>query len=78
MKDEYYAHSLDGKPPEEWQRLEDTLKQVVEMVRSFAEAFWAGETAYLGSLTTAISGIVNAGLSFDLDQFRACLRGDPA
>lgn len=34
MKDEFYAHSLDGKPPEEWQRLEDHLNNVAEMVMS--------------------------------------------
>ena len=37
MKDEFYAHSRDGKPPEEWHRLEDHLKAVAEMARSFAE-----------------------------------------
>ena len=41
MKDEYYAHSLDGKPPEDWQSLEEHLKNVAEKARAFAEAFGA-------------------------------------
>lgn len=37
MKDEeYYAHSRDGRPPEEWHRLEDHLKSVAEMARGVA------------------------------------------
>jgi CRISPR-associated endonuclease/helicase Cas3 len=50
MKDEYYAHSLDGKPPEDWQSLEEHLKNVAEMARTFAEAFGAGDWAYLAGL----------------------------
>lgn len=50
MKDEYYAHSRDGKPPEEWHRLEDHLKAVAEMARAFAAGFNAGDWAYLAGL----------------------------
>jgi hypothetical protein len=40
MKDEeYYAHSLEGKPPEDWHRLEDHLKSVAEMARRFGDDF---------------------------------------
>lgn len=39
---EYYAHSIDGKPPEDWHRLEDHLKNVAEMAQSFANDFNAG------------------------------------
>jgi len=35
MKNEFYAHSREGKPPEEWHRLEDRLKAVAEMARTF-------------------------------------------
>jgi hypothetical protein len=35
MKDEFYAHSRDGKPREEWHRLEDHLNKVAEMVLKF-------------------------------------------
>jgi len=36
---EYYAHSREGKPTEEWHRLEDHLKNVAEMARFFANIF---------------------------------------
>ena len=47
---EYYAHSLPGRPPEEWQRLDEHLKNVAEMARGFADAFGAGEWGYLAGL----------------------------
>jgi len=51
MKDkEYYAHSREGKPPEDWHRLEDHLKEVAEMARRFANDFGAGGWAYLAGL----------------------------
>ncbi len=50
MKDEYYAHSRDGKPPEDWQRLEDHLNEVAEKARVFANEFNAGDWAYLAGL----------------------------
>jgi hypothetical protein len=44
MKDKkYYAYSREGKPPEDWHRLEDHLREVAEMARKFAHAFNAGE-----------------------------------
>ena len=33
MTKKYYAHSLDGKPPSEWQRLDKHLKNIAEMVK---------------------------------------------
>lgn len=39
MDKKYYAHSLDGKAPSEWQSPEEFLKNVAEMVSSFARAF---------------------------------------
>jgi hypothetical protein len=39
MKDQYDAHSLSGKPPENWHRLEDHLKNVAEIARTFANDF---------------------------------------
>jgi CRISPR-associated endonuclease/helicase Cas3 len=50
MDREYYAHSLPDKPIEEWQRLEDHLKNVAEMAKGFADAFGAGEWGYLAGL----------------------------
>ena len=46
----YYARSLPGRPQEEWQRLEDHLKNVAEMAKGFAEEFGAGEWGYLAGL----------------------------
>ncbi|MGB3477934.1 MAG: HD domain-containing protein [bacterium] len=46
----YYAHSLEGRPREEWQRLEDHLKNVAELARQFAEPFGAGAWAYVAGL----------------------------
>jgi len=42
MIEQFYAHSLPGRPPEEWQPLEDHLKNVAELARSFAEPFGGG------------------------------------
>jgi CRISPR-associated endonuclease/helicase Cas3 len=47
---QFYAHSKDGCPPENWQPLEKHLKNVAEMARSFAEFFGAGEWGYLAGL----------------------------
>jgi CRISPR-associated endonuclease/helicase Cas3 len=41
--EKHYAHSLPGKPKEEWQPLEEHLKNVVALAREFAEEFGAGE-----------------------------------
>ncbi len=43
----YYAHSLEGRPKEEWQTLETHLKNVAELAWQFAESFDAGEWGYL-------------------------------
>lgn len=32
----YYAHSKDGEPPENWQPLETHLKNVAEMAKDWA------------------------------------------
>jgi hypothetical protein len=37
MKNEFYAHSLEGSPPEHWHSLEDHLKAVGKMARISAE-----------------------------------------
>ena len=51
MKDkEYYAHSREGKPPEDWHRLEDHLKEVAEMARKFEDNFGAGDWGHLAGL----------------------------
>jgi len=50
MAKKYYAHSLEGEPPEKWQPLEKHLKNVAEMARSFTESFSAGDWGYLAGL----------------------------
>ena len=50
MKNEFYAHSLEGKPPDDWQKLEDHLKNVAELARKFADVFGAGDWGYLAGL----------------------------
>jgi CRISPR-associated endonuclease/helicase Cas3 len=50
MKNEFYAHSLEGKPPEGWHKLEDHLKSVAEMARKFADDFNAGDWGYVAVL----------------------------
>jgi hypothetical protein len=45
LSQQYYAHSLPGRPEGEWQPLEDHLKNVAEMAGNFAAEFGAGEWA---------------------------------
>jgi CRISPR-associated endonuclease/helicase Cas3 len=47
MSDDFYAHSLEGRPPEEWQRLEEHLKNVAEMAEEFASAFQSSNWAWI-------------------------------
>jgi CRISPR-associated endonuclease/helicase Cas3 len=60
-----YAHSLEGKPPSEWQPLEEHLRNVAELAREFAAVFQSGDWAW------------NAGWLHDLgkaaDEFQAYL-----
>jgi len=46
----FYAHTKEGRPPEEWQPLEDHLRCVAKLARSFADEFGAGEWGYLAGL----------------------------
>jgi len=50
MKMKYYAHSLEGRPPVEWQPLDEHLKNVAEKARSLADAFRAGDWGCLAGL----------------------------
>jgi hypothetical protein len=43
MEKKYYAHSLEGKPPEEWQPLEEHLRNVAKLAKSFASQFGVGD-----------------------------------
>ncbi len=45
-----FAHSLDGRPPNDWQPLEAHLQNVAERAASFAAPFGASSWAYLAGL----------------------------
>ncbi|MHB8277949.1 MAG: CRISPR-associated helicase Cas3' [Candidatus Humimicrobiaceae bacterium] len=47
MVKEFYAHSLEGRPQEEWQKLEEHLRNVAKLARKFAEPFGGGDWAEL-------------------------------
>lgn len=48
MKQEFYAHSIDGKPVEEWHSFEEHLLNVAELARKFGDEFGSGEWERLG------------------------------
>ena len=50
MKDEFYAHSREGTPPEHWHRLEGHLNEVAKQAYVFANEFNAGDWAFLAGL----------------------------
>ena len=56
----FYAHTKDNEPPDRWQPLEDHLKRVAELARSFADEFRAGDWGY------------KAGLWYDVRNIRMC------
>ena len=39
MQTEYFAHSLENRPPEEWQRLDEHLKNVAFQLQFFESLF---------------------------------------
>ncbi len=50
MSLEFYAHSVERKPIEEWHRLEEHLLNVAELAKKFANEFNSGDWAYLAGL----------------------------
>jgi CRISPR-associated endonuclease/helicase Cas3 len=50
MVTRYFAHTLPGKPPAEWQPLEVHLTNVADSARRFAESFGAGDWGYAAGL----------------------------
>ena len=64
-----YAHSVEGRPESEWERLDTHLHNVAERARAFGAPLGLGDLAYA------------AGLLHDLGktsrEFQARLRGDP-
>lgn len=45
-----YAHTREGKPPEEWHLLKDHLESTAKLARRFADSFGAGDWTYLTGL----------------------------
>ncbi|MFH0926038.1 MAG: hypothetical protein V1872_10510 [bacterium] len=43
----FYAHSIKGKPVDEWHRLEKHLKGTAKLSALFGEEFGCGEWGYL-------------------------------
>lgn len=46
----FYAHSIDGRPVDEWHRLEEHLKNTADLAVSFAAEFGCGEWGRLAGL----------------------------
>ncbi|MGH9688390.1 MAG: CRISPR-associated endonuclease Cas3'' [Candidatus Acidiferrales bacterium] len=46
----FYAHTVNGQPPERWQLLEDHLRGVAELAADFASAYDAADWAYCAGL----------------------------
>jgi len=46
----YFAHTLEGRPPKDWQSLEAHLKNVAEMARTLTDEFGVGEWGDLAGL----------------------------
>ncbi len=47
---EFYAHSLDRIPIDEWHLLDEHLKGTAELAKLFADTFGSGKWAYLAGL----------------------------
>ena len=47
---EFYAHSIEGQPVHKWHMLEEHLRSVAKLAKSFADEFGSGEWAYLAGL----------------------------
>jgi CRISPR-associated endonuclease/helicase Cas3 len=83
LKTKFFAHSLPDKPLEEWQPLEDHLKNVAEMAGLFANQFgaklWAvllGENHDLGKGTCAWQAYLRRANNL-IDEFAKYYEGHP-
>jgi CRISPR-associated endonuclease/helicase Cas3 len=50
MTMKYYAHSLEGQPPDKWQPLEEHLQNVAEMAAEFVRPFGGEQWADLAEM----------------------------
>jgi len=59
----FYAHSKEGRPPEEWQTLEEHLKNVAEIAEKCATKFqsadWGWNAGWLHDLVESDRSIRN-------------------
>jgi CRISPR-associated endonuclease/helicase Cas3 len=46
----FFAHTLEGEPPEKWQQLEEHLIDVAKLAASFAASFGSESLGYLAGL----------------------------
>lgn len=46
----YYAHSLEGQPKEQWQPLDEHLRNVAELAAEFAKPFGGEDWAWIAGL----------------------------
>ena len=67
---DFYAHSLPGRPVDEWERLEDHLRGVADQAGEFAAAFDAHDWGYLAGLWHDLGKF--------LPEFQERLRGSAA
>ncbi|HHB75452.1 MAG TPA: CRISPR-associated helicase Cas3' [Desulfobulbus sp.] len=80
---QYYAHSLEGEPPEKWQPLEEHLKNVAEKAADFARPFggdsWArqaGKNHDLGKGTKSWQAYLRR-VNEIIDEFAQFYDGHP-
>ena len=50
MRQDFFAHTLKGRPPQEWHRLEEHLRDTARLAGGFAAAFGAAEWGRLAGL----------------------------
>ncbi|MFH0953242.1 MAG: CRISPR-associated helicase Cas3' [Verrucomicrobiota bacterium] len=78
MGSEFYAHSREGKPPEEWQKLDEHLRAVSAKARDFASSFQSSEWAWnagwlhdLGKATNAFQSYLLRSNGLDDSEYDA-------
>ena len=57
-KAEFYAHSKEGVPPSQWQRLEAHLSGTAKLAAAMAGEFGSGEWGYVCCTVTGSSDCV--------------------
>lgn len=59
MKRQYYAHSLEGKPVNDWHIIEEHLENTAKLASEFAKAFNSDKWAYLTGLWHDLGKYIN-------------------